>query len=105
MRNIKQHLKELKKKGLVFHTTEQVFKEASPSPAFKKAYSEEMARLKLAGQIKHIRLAKRLTQEMVAKKAIMPQSVIARIESGKHSYSLGTLYRVARAVNKEIQLV
>ena len=89
----------------VFYSAEEVFKKDMRSPAFRKAYNEEMARLKLASQIRELRLAKRLTQKAMAKKADMPQSVLARIESGTHSYSLGTLYRIAHAVNKEIQLV
>jgi len=66
---------------------------------------EQMARWKLAQQIKKLRQAKKLTQKALAEKAQMPQSVIARIESGEHSLSLHTLQRVASAFDKEIQLV
>jgi DNA-binding XRE family transcriptional regulator len=92
-------------KGLKFHTLTEVIESKMSSPVFRKAYDEEMARLKLAKQIREMRLNSRLTQKAVAAKADMPQSVIARIESGTHSYSLGTLYRIASVFNKEIQLV
>jgi len=86
------------------YSFEEVFKKSSKSVEFQKAYSEEIARLKLAKQIKEMRLKKNLTQKAVALKTNMPQSVIARIESGTHGYSLGTLHRIAHAFNKEIQL-
>ena len=64
-----------------------------------------MVRLKLSYQLRQMRIAKKLTQKMVAKRAQMPQSVLARLESGTHSFSLGTLDRVARVFNKKVQLV
>lgn len=82
----------------------EVFKNGKRSSDFQKAYSEEIARLKLARQIKEMRRKNKLTQKEVALKTKMPQSVIARIESGTHGYSLGTLYRVAAAFSKEIVL-
>ncbi len=89
---------------LKFYTTKEVFKKSSKSEAFKDAYNEEFVRLRLAHQIKKIRLENNLTQKAVAGKAQMPQSVIARIESGTHSFSLGTLNRIAKVFNKEVEL-
>lgn len=91
-------------KKMKLYTIDQTFKKVSGSRKFQETYSEEMARLGLARQIKEMRLKKKLTQKAVALKVSMPQSVIARIESGNHRYSLGTLYRIAHAFNKEIQL-
>lgn len=85
-------------------TFNEVFKEASKSESFKRAYNEEITRLRLASEVRLLRTKKHLTQEGVAEKAGMPQSVIARIESGKHSVSLGTLNRVAYALGKRVQL-
>lgn len=82
----------------------QVLKKEIKSPKFKEAYDEEIFRLKIASEIKSLRIQKELTQETFAKKAQMPQSVVARIESGKHSISLGTLNRVAHALGKRVQL-
>ena len=100
-------MKKIKTKNgeiLKFYTAEEDFKKASKSQTFQDAYNEELIRLRLAHQIKKIRLGKCLTQKEVAVKAQMPQSVIARIESGTHSFSLGTLNRIAKVFNKEVEL-
>ena len=70
-----------------------------------KAYAEEKARLDLAYAIRTSREAKKMTQKAVAHKANMPQSVIARLESGTHSVSVDTLNKVAHALGKQIELV
>ncbi|MFA6340905.1 MAG: helix-turn-helix transcriptional regulator [Candidatus Paceibacterota bacterium] len=93
------------KNAIKTYTFDQVLNKYSRSDKFKKAYSEEIARLRLAEQIKQARSGQKLTQKGLAKRIKMPQSVIARIESGTHGYSLGTLYRIATAFNKEIRLV
>jgi len=90
---------------LKFYTLEEVFRKDMKSKAFRDAYNEELVRLRLVGEIKKLRIAKKFTQENLAQKAKMPQSVIARIESGEHSFSLGTLSRIAKVFNKEVQLV
>ena len=74
------------------------------SKTFRDAYNEELIQLRLSQQIKKFRLHENLTQKDVARKAQMPQSVIARIESGTHSFSLGTLSRIAKVFNKELEL-
>lgn len=86
------------------YSSEEVFKKASRSPAFKKAYTEERARLELIRQIRQTRLLKKLSQKDVAQKAGMPQSVIARLESGRHPFSMSTLYRIANVFGKKIVL-
>lgn len=86
------------------YSFQETFGKDFKSKKFQKIYNEELAQLRLAGQIKKMRLEKNFTQKVLAQKAKMPQSVIARIESGTHSYSLGTLYRIAHVFNKEICL-
>ncbi|MBI2120203.1 MAG: helix-turn-helix transcriptional regulator, partial [Parcubacteria group bacterium] len=76
---------------LKFKTFDQVFKKSFQSKEFQHAYNEEMARFELANQIRDIRMKQQLTQKTLAEKAKMPQSVIARIESGKNGISLDTL--------------
>lgn len=89
---------------LRFYTMEETFRKIYRSRKLREAHEEELARLKLAYQIRQLRTTKRLTQKTLAKKTNMPQSVIARMEGGKHSVTLGTLYRVAHAFGKEVQL-
>ena len=92
-------------KTLKFYTLEEVFRKDMKSKVFRDAYNEESVRLRLVDEIKKLRIGKKFTQENLAQKAKMPQSVIARIESGEHSFSLGTLNRIAKVFNKEVQLV
>jgi|SRR3989344_3217263 len=102
MKNIRA--KQNNSKGLGVRTFDEVFEKSFKSKSFQKEYNEELVRLRLAHQIKQIRLKQKLTQKEVAGKAKMPQSVIARIESGTHSFSLGTLGRIAKVFNKEVEL-
>lgn len=93
------------KKDLKWFTAEQVFRKARKSKVFQKAYEERMARHRLASSLRKTREAKKLTQAAVARKIDMPQSVIARLESGTHSVSVDTLSKVAHALGKQIELV
>jgi DNA-binding XRE family transcriptional regulator len=83
---------------------DNMLKERLKSPKFRKAYEEELARLSLMRDIREARIAKKLTQKQVAKKAGMSQSVVARLESGSHPFSLSTLYRIANVFGKKIVL-
>lgn len=94
-----------KPQSLRFHTFGEVFGKLLKSEKNRKIFEEEVARLKLARQIRESRLKRHLTQKTLAQKAGMPQSVIARMESGNHSFSLGTLYRVSKVLKKKIELV
>ena len=88
-----------------FKTFDQVFKKNFHSKEFQHAYNEEMARFELANQIREIRTKQQLTQKTLAEKAKMPQSVVARIESGKNGVSLDTLNRIASVFGKRVELV
>ncbi len=91
--------------NLKFSSFDDVFGKVSKKADFKRVYSEELARLRLAGQIRELRHGKHLTQKIVAEKTGMPQSVIARVESGEQSISVDTLGRIAYALGKEVHLV
>lgn len=91
--------------AIKLYTYEEVFGKYTKNKEFQRGYREESARIKLASKIRKTRIAKKMTQEAVAQKASMPQSVIARLESGEHSVSLDTLNRVAHALGKEVELV
>ena len=91
-----------KKARLKLYTLGQVFKRRGKE--FERGYGAESARITLAKKIREERGKKHLTQMAVAHKANMPQSVIARIESGEHSVSVDTLARVARALGKRVTI-
>ena len=90
--------------GLNTYSFEEVFHKMLSSKESRARYEEELGRLRLVRQIREMRAKKKLTQKTLAQKTQMPQSVIARIESGEHSFSLSTLSRIAKAFNKEIKL-
>lgn len=92
------------KKDLKFYTFDQVFQDRN-TKEFRGAYEREGTRLALVKKIRETREKKHLTQQAVAKKASMPQSVIARLESGDHGVSLDTLSRVAHALGKRVEIV
>lgn len=92
------------KKEFVWYTADQVFKRYRKNKEFQRGYHEESARIALAKQIKQHREKTNMTQTAVAQKAHMPQSVIARIESGEHSISVDTLSRVAHALGKKVTI-
>ena len=93
------------KKELKWFTFEQTFRGVLKNKTSRKAYEEGLARRRLAQSIKDTREARKLTQAAVAEKINMPQSVIARLESGTHSVSVDTLSKVAHALGKRIELV
>lgn len=93
------------KRDLKWRSFESVFKNLSKNKAFQEAYAEEITRRRLATQIRTLRVAHQMTQRIVANKSGMPQSVIARIESGDRGISVDTLGRVAHTLGKEVQLV
>ncbi|MBI5004099.1 helix-turn-helix transcriptional regulator [Candidatus Kaiserbacteria bacterium] len=92
------------KETIKWHSFEETFGRVSKTKEFQTAYTEEIIRLKLAKQVRELRLSKNLTQKNVAEKAGMPQSVVARLESGEHSISVDTLGKVAYALGKHIAL-
>ena len=105
MRKNKKEKNKASEKKLQWYSFDDVFKKASKSKEFKKGYNEELAKLKIAQQIREARKKKKITQAVVAKRAGMPQSVVARIESGNHGTSFDTLAKVAHALGKEVKIV
>lgn len=90
---------------LKWHNFDDLLAEALKDKKVREAYEKEQERRVLARQIREARMAKKLTQQAVAKKAAMPQSVIARLESGSSGVSLETLSRVAHALGKRVEIV
>lgn len=90
--------------GLKFHTFDEVFGKVLKSKKNREVFDAEVARLRLIRQIRELRLSKKWTQRNFAAKVGMPQSVIARLETGKHNFSMSTLYQIAGALGKKIVL-
>lgn len=98
-------MRTIKINGLKFVDFEDVLKKQMKIKGFKEGYEKEVARLNMIHQIKQARLARKMTQEKLAKKAGMPQSVIARLESGRQGLSFATISQIATALGKRIELV
>lgn len=90
--------------GYKLYTHEEGIAKSMKSPTFRKAHEESLIRHSMIRQIREARQAMNMSQAQLAKKADMSQSVIARLESGRHSFSLTTLFRIAKVFGKEVRL-
>ena len=91
--------------GQEFISFDEFLKKKMRNKKFRSGFAEETARLKLAYEMKLLRRKKRMTQKQVAAKVAMPQSVIARIESGGHSVSIDTLQKIANVFNRRVGFI
>lgn len=72
---------------------------------FKKAFKEEEVYVSLAIQTAKIRQDKGITQEELAKRLHTTQQTVSRLENiYNRSYSLKTLIRLARALDKGLKV-
>ncbi len=72
---------------------------------FKKAFDEEEVYASLAIQTARIRQKKGLTQEELARKLHTTQQTVSRLEDiHNKSYSLSTLLKLARVLNKKLKV-
>lgn len=97
--------KNKKNEKIAFTPLSTIIRQKQKNPEFRKAFAEEMGRIKLAHDIRTLRQSRHMTQRDVAEKAEMPRSVIARIESGTHNFSISTLHKIARVFDRNIGLV
>ncbi|MGC9158082.1 MAG: helix-turn-helix domain-containing protein [Terracidiphilus sp.] len=61
------------------------------------------AGLKVAGQVKEIRVARHLSQRQVAWRMQVPRTYISKIENGKAIPTLSSLERLAEALGVEVR--
>jgi DNA-binding XRE family transcriptional regulator len=62
------------------------------------------ARRELVKKIIALRIKEHLTQEELADKVGTNQSAISRLESGKYNPSVDFINRIARALNKKVEI-
>ncbi len=87
------------------HHHDAFLKRASERPGFKEAYDQLEERYRLARELLAARMRAGLTQEQVATSMGTTKSAVCRLErAGRHSPSLGTLRRYARAVGCELEI-
>jgi DNA-binding XRE family transcriptional regulator len=73
-------------------------------PEVKKEYEECGLEYEIAHALILARTEAKMTQDQVAQKMHTTQSVIARLESGRHFPSLQTIHKYAIAVGRAIDL-
>jgi len=80
-------------------------KELLKNPKVKAEVEKLEPEYQLARQLIKARLAKKLTQDELAKKVGVKQEYIARLESGQANPTLETINKVGRALDKKLKLV
>ena len=80
-------------------------KEELKDQEFRKAFDEEEVYASVAIQIARARQKRKLTQRELAKRLHTTQQTVSRLEDvGDRSYSLKTLVKVARALDKRLKV-
>ena len=64
---------------------------------------EQLFLSKFGNRLREIRLAKNLSQEMLANDADIPINQVGRIERAEISTSLNTIYKIAKALEVDIK--
>jgi len=85
-------------------TFREHLKEQLRDPAFRQAWEESELSYQVARALIKLRLDLNITQEELARRAGVPQSVIARLESGRHLPSLRSLEKIARKLGLQVKL-
>jgi DNA-binding XRE family transcriptional regulator len=94
----------LKRKISQLDTWEQVRKKLLADPEVKKEYEKLRPKYEAISAVIAARIEKKMTQRQLAQKAKTKQSNISRFESGKVSPSLSFLQKIARALDKQVEI-
>lgn len=76
----------------------------SEDPEYRAGYDRLGPEFALAHSLIEVRTRAHLTQAELAKRMATPQSVVARLESGRVSPSTRTLEKVARATGTRLRI-
>lgn len=98
--------KRIKKKVIVPESISQhIEEEYRKSKEFRKAYDEEVLRLKIAYKIAQLRKSRHLTQRELAEKVGTTQQNISRLEDlANTQINLHTLTKLAMALNARLTI-
>ena len=92
--------KKLRVKDMI--TFEELLEQELKRPGFRKAWEESQPQYQLTRQLINSRIEKEMTQQDLAKKANTTQAVISRVEGMNMNPSLKLMYRLAKALDKEL---
>jgi DNA-binding XRE family transcriptional regulator len=73
-------------------------------PEFRKIWEENEERRELVKKIIALRIKENITQKDLAQKVGTNQSAISRFESGRYNPSVDFLFRIARALDKKVEI-
>lgn len=99
--------KRIRKKRIIVPESvgQHIEEEYRKSAEFRKAYDEEILRLKLAYKIAQLRKARHLSQHELAEKVGTTQQTISRLEdSGNTQLNLHTLTGLAMALKAKLDI-
>ena len=77
-------------------------RDARKSPAYRAALEEQLPYEQFARLVIHKRMKLGLTQEELASRMGTSHSVISRLESGQHRFSLATMQKLAKALETHL---
>ena len=80
-------------------------KDFANTPEYIEYHSQEKVTLMLAARIKQIRESKHWTQQELANKMKVTQSVVARLEAGKTGISLRTITKFIEAIDGKLEII
>ncbi len=83
---------------------DRYFKRQMQDPEMRKLVEKELAHLEVGIQIARLREEQNLNQTQLAARAGMNTSKISLIETSPKNVTLGTLARLARALNRGIKI-
>ncbi|MGC1483478.1 MAG: helix-turn-helix transcriptional regulator [Candidatus Acidiferrum sp.] len=83
---------------------DRYFKRQMQDPEMRKLVERELAHLEVGIQIARLREEQNLNQTQLAARAGMNASKISLIETSPKNVTLGTLARLARALNRRIKI-
>lgn len=78
--------------------------EKMKNPAFAKAWEETELEYQISRAVIKLRVDMDLTQKQLAQRVGVPQSVIARLESGRYLPSLRSLKQIAKKLGLHVVL-
>jgi len=92
------------KKQLRATDFDEYLKQELKDPEFKRLFDEHSRQLKIAYAINHIRRQNNIPQAEMAKKLATSQSNIARLESGQQNFTIQMLDKIAKALDKKLEV-
>lgn len=73
-------------------------------PEFKDIWTKDAGKRELVKKIIALRIKEHLTQKDLAEKIGTNQSAISRLENGRYNPSVDFLMRIAKALNKRVEI-